>query len=60
MSSREIVGEPLVEFPGYSNICKRLKQLVMGDRVERLLNVKENGCNLAVGTKVVVPVSVDG
>ena len=60
MSSREIVGEPLVEFPGHSNICKRLKQLVMGDRVEHLLNVKEDGCNLAVGTEVVVPVSGDG
>ena len=41
MSSREIVGEPLVEFPGYSNICKRLKQLVMGDRSNAFLMSKK-------------------
>lgn len=30
ISSREIVGRPLVEFPSHSNICENLKQLVMG------------------------------
>lgn len=30
ISSREIVGRSLVEFPSHSNICENLKQLVMG------------------------------
>jgi hypothetical protein len=35
----------------HTNIFKRLKQLVMGDRVKHFLDIKENGFDLAVSTE---------
>ena len=59
VSSREVVGKPLMELTTYTDVCKRLEQLAMRHRVKAFFDIKEDCSYLAVGGQGLMPISGD-